>query len=56
MEEGRRMIFLIFINFLIIVAFIFLDIFYKQALNKVKINNKRLKFIEYKLNKSRWHD
>jgi hypothetical protein len=40
-----------FIYLLLIMSFLLLDWIYKQTLNKVKKNNKRLKLIEYKLNK-----
>lgn len=40
-----------FIYLLLIMSFLLLDWIYKQNLNKVKKNNKRLKLIEYKLNK-----
>ncbi len=40
-----------FIYLFLIISFLLLDWIYKQNLNKVKKNNKRLKLIEYKLNK-----
>lgn len=40
-----------FIYLFLIMSFLLLDWIYKQNLNKVKKNNKRLKLIEYKLNK-----
>lgn len=40
-----------FIYLFLIISFLLLDRIYKQNLNKVKKNNKRLKLIEYKLNK-----
>jgi len=47
------MAFFIFINLFLIAGFVILDLFYGHLLNTAKMNNRRLKLIEYKLNESR---
>ncbi len=48
---NKTVIIFILIYLFLIISFLLLDWIYKQNLNRVKKNNKRLKLIEYKLNK-----